>query len=356
MQQQSIKRVVIRAPNWVGDAVMAVPALGELRRIFSAARVTLVARAWVAGLLEDEGLFDDLIPVTDARGLKRVAAFLADARRLRAERADLAVLLQNAFGAALAAKAGGARRVTGYPTDGRRALLDYSIAFEHDYKTKHQARYYLNIAAELERRLTGTSLVEIESARPRLHAREELKHNARAMLEGHGVAQSSRIVVINPGATNSRAKQWLPERFAEAADLLAARDGFQAVIAGTVADVEAAARVARLMRAPVAMLAGQTSISELKGVLACSSLVISNDTGTAHVSAALGVPTVVIFGPTEHVATRPLSDVATVVRHPVDCSPCMLRECPIDHRCMTRVEVGDVYAAARALLVSASGK
>jgi heptosyltransferase-2 len=162
--------------------------------------------------------------------------------------------------------------------------------------------------------------------------------------------------VINPGATNSRAKQWLPERFAEAADLLAAREGFQAVIVGTAADVEASERVARLMRSPVAMLAGRTSISELKGVLACSSLVISNDTGTAHVSAALGVPTIVIFGPTEHVATRPLSDVATVVRHPVDCSPCMLRECPIDHRCMTRVEVGDVYAAARALLISATGK
>jgi heptosyltransferase-2 len=176
------------------------------------------------------------------------------------------------------------------------------------------------------------------------------------MLECNGVSGSSRIVVINPGATNSRAKQWLPERFAEAADLLAARDGFQAVIVGTAADAEAAARVARLMRSPVAMFAGRTSISELKGVLACSSLVISNDTGTAHVSAALGVPTVVIFGPTEHVATRPLCDVATVVRHPVDCSPCMLRECPIDHRCMTRVEVSDVYAAARALLVSAAGK
>jgi heptosyltransferase-2 len=355
MQQQSIKRVVIRAPNWVGDAVMAVPALRELRRIFSAARVTLVARSWVAGLLEDEGLFDELIPVSDARGLKRLSVFLADARRLRAEKADLAVLLQNAFQAALVAKAGGARRVAGYPTDGRRALLDYPIAFEHDYKAQHQTRYYLNIAAELERRLTGTSLVDIESARPRLHAREDLKHSARAMLEGHGVTQSSRVVVINPGATNSRAKQWLPERFAETADLLAARDGFQAVIVGTAADVEAATCVARLMRSPVAMLAGSTSISELKGVLACSSLVLSNDTGTAHVSAALGVPTVVVFGPTEHVVTRPLSDVAAVVRHPVECSPCMLRECPIDHRCMTRVEVGDVYAAARALLVSAPG-
>ena len=350
MEQRSINRVVIRAPNWVGDAVMAVPALRELRRIFSEAHVTLLARPWVAGLFEYEGLFDALIPVAEGRGLGRPAAFFAGARRLRRERFDLAVLLQNAFGAAAMAKAGGARRVAGYPTDGRRVLLDYPLAFEPEYKTKHQVRYYLNIAAELERRLTGASLVDLENARPSLRAPDEMKRHARALLESNGVIQSSRIVVINPGATNSRAKQWLPERFAGTADMLAARDGFQTVIVGAAADKDAATEVARLMRAPAVVMAGRTSISELKGVLACSSLVISNDTGTAHVSAALGVPTVVVFGPTEHVATRPLSDAAAVVRHPVECSPCMLRECPIDHRCMTRVEVDDVYAAAGKLL------
>ncbi|HXG64908.1 MAG TPA: glycosyltransferase family 9 protein, partial [Blastocatellia bacterium] len=104
------------------------------------------------------------------------------------------------------------------------------------------------------------------------------------------------------------------------------------------------------MRAPAAMLAGRTNIAELKAVLACASLVISNDTGAAHVAAALGVPTVVIFGPTEHISTRPLSDLAAVVRRDVECSPCMLRDCPIDHRCMTRVEVNDVYRAAQILL------
>jgi heptosyltransferase-2 len=107
------------------------------------------------------------------------------------------------------------------------------------------------------------------------------------------------------------------------------------------------------MRSPVVVLAGRTSITDLKALIACSSLVVSNDTGTAHVAGALRVPTVVIFGPTEHISTRPLSDIATVVRHDVECSPCMLRECPIDHRCMTRVEVDDVLAAAQELLVSA---
>ena len=122
------------------------------------------------------------------------------------------------------------------------------------------------------------------------------------------------------------------------------------MIVGSSGDCQAAEEVAASMKKPSINLAGKTSISELKALLASSALVISNDTGTAHVAAALGIPTVVIFGPTEHVSTRPLSSIATVVRHDVECSPCMLRECPIDHRCMTGVEVDYVYDAAAELL------
>ena len=345
---------MIRVPNWVGDAVMAQPALEELRRIFAGSRITLVARPWVAGLFDGEGLADDLIAVGDVRGpLQTAKNFLSDARRIRRERFDLAVLLQNAAGAALMARAGRSRKVAGYPTDGRRALLDYVIPFEEDYKSLHQVRYYLNIASQLERMLAGASHVRMETARPKLTVTDEQKERARSRLEASGVAATSRIAVINPGATNSRAKRWLAERFAQTADRLCERDGFQAVIVGAAGDIEVAGEVARVMRSRAVVMAGRTDIAELKAVLAGASLVISNDTGTAHVSAALGVPTVVVFGPTEHVSTRPLSDVAAVVRHAVECSPCMLRECPIDHRCMTRVEVNDVYRAAQDLLVGA---
>lgn len=345
---------MIRVPNWVGDAVMAEPALRELRRIFSKAHVTLVARPWVAGLFDGEGLADEVIPLSDARGFVETAGrFLSSARRLRRERFDLAVLLQNAFGAALLARSAGVRAIAGYPTDGRRALLDYVIPLEPDHKTTHQVRYYLNVAARLEQRQTGESRVEIETAQPRLRVKEEAKGRAARMLEERGMT-TSPIVAINPGATNSRAKQWLAERFAETADRLSERNGFQTVIVGAACDVGVANEVAKRMRSQSVVLAGRTSIAELKAVLACASLVVSNDTGAAHVSAALGVPTVVVFGPTEHVSTRPLSDVATPVRHDVECSPCMLRDCPIDHRCMTRVEVNDVYLAAQSLLTGAA--
>src|SRR5919205_470878 len=157
-------QLMIRVPNWVGDAVMAVPALRELRRICKAARVVLVARPWVAGLFEGEGLADEVIAVTEARGLwHKSRQFISDARRLRRERLDMAVLLPNSFGSALAARAAGAKQVAGYPTDARRFLLTHPIAFEASFKQRHQVRYYLNIAAQLERRLTGQCRVDLDA-------------------------------------------------------------------------------------------------------------------------------------------------------------------------------------------------
>jgi heptosyltransferase-2 len=350
---------MVRAPNWVGDAVMALPALRELRRIFAGSHITLAARPWVQGLFDGERLADNLISLADARGpFGRATHFISEAGRFRRERFDFAVLLTNSFGTALAARAGGAKTIAGYATDARRLLLDQVIPFEPGYKTLHQVRYYLNIAAHIETRITGKSNVDFQTCEPRLEVSEEQRQHARSLLDRFGIgaaAGQGSILAINPGATNSTAKRWPAGRFAKTADRLNERQGFQTVIVGTAEDKPVAEEVARQMRTHAAVIAGETSIAELKAVLACARLVISNDTGTSHVSAALGVPTVVVFGPTEHVSTRPLSLRAAVVRHDVECSPCMLRECPIDHRCMTRVEVDDVYVAAQTLLVSAAG-
>ncbi|HKQ05248.1 MAG TPA: lipopolysaccharide heptosyltransferase II [Blastocatellia bacterium] len=348
-RHQTPAKLMIRVPNWVGDAVMALPALGELRRIFSEARIVLVANPRVAGLFEGEALADDLITVTEARGPFEVTRqFFHEARRLRRERFDMAVLLPNSFSAAVAARAAGAKQIVGYATDTRRLLLTRAIGFEADFKRRHQVRYYLNIAAQVEQQMTGQSHVDLD-AQPALRVGEAGRAHARQILETAGIDPTRRLIALNPGATNSRAKQWPPERFAATADQLNERDDFQTIIVGTAGDREAARAVALQMRSKVADLTGRTSLAELKAVLACAALVISNDTGAAHVAAALHVPTVTIFGPTEDFATRPLADLATVVRHPVECSPCMLRDCPIDHRCMTRVTVADVYQATQNL-------
>jgi len=347
-------KLMVRVPNWLGDAVMAMPALGELRRIFGATHITLVARPSVAGLFEGEGLADDLIAVGDGRDpVEKTRRFFDEARRLRQTRFDLAVLLTNSFASALTARAAGVKQIVGYATDARGLLLSEKLAFEPNYKRLHQVRYYLNLAAQVERHFTGESRVDLD-AQPALRVTESARQRARQMLEVAGVDTSKRLLAINPGATNSRAKRWLPDRFAATADQLSARDGFAAFIVGTAGDRADALAVTSRMRASVADLTGHTTLAELKAVLACAQLVISNDTGAAHVAAALGVPTVTVFGPTEDFATRPLAQLARVVRRPVECSTCMLRDCPIDHRCMTGVDVIDVTQAAQSLLTRAA--
>jgi len=344
-------RVLVRAPNWIGDAVMAEPALKELRRIFKSEHLTLATSAPTARLFEGEGLADELLELGVTTGIVQTPrAFLSDLREFRKRRVDLAILLQNAFSAALLAKSGRVRRVFGYPTDGRSLLLTDRLEFERDYRSVHQVRYYLNAVRQVEERLAGESSISVTDVQPRLTANEESRSAARALLAVTNLSPASRIIALNPGATNSRAKRWLPERFAEAADQLADRYGFETMIVGSGGDVPIANRVAGLMRSRAAVLAGKTSASDLKGLLSLASVMISNDTGGAHVSAALGVPTVIVFGPTEHVSTKPLANLAEVVRQPVECSPCMLRDCPIDHRCMTRVESVNVVQVVEHLL------
>lgn len=354
-RSEALRRILIRAPNWVGDAVMALPALRELRRIFADSHLTIASRSSVQGLFEEELLADDFITLDGGNGLFAGAArVFSEATSFRSARFDIAVLLTNSFGTALAARAGAVKSIAGYATDARRALLNHVIPFEAGHKSLHQVRYYLNIASNIELSILGGSSVAL-NAEPRLSVSDEKLQRARTFLQRYGIdtsAADSAILVINPGATNSTAKRWPAERFARTADRFNELQQLQTVIVGTAGDKTVANKVAEQMRSRSAVIAGETSIAELKGVLACARLVISNDTGTSHVSAALGIPTVVVFGPTEHVSTRPLSRRAAVVRHQVECSPCMLRECPIDHRCMTRVEVDDVYVAAQTLLAN----
>src|SRR5262249_7970252 len=209
--------VLIRVPNWVGDAVMSVPALRAFRRIFLRSKVTLLARPSVAGLFEDEGLADDTILLSEAGG--PIRRFLSDAGSIYRRRFELALLLPNSIGAALLARAGGVKRLAGYPTDGRGVLLDCAVPFETDYRARHQVRYYSNIAAHIEESMTGSTQIDLD-AQPELHIKDEQVRGAIELLENCGVNPSRPLLAVNPGATNSDAKRWLVERFAEAADRL----------------------------------------------------------------------------------------------------------------------------------------
>jgi heptosyltransferase-2 len=212
--------------------------------------------------------------------------------------------------------------------------------------------YYLHLVSSLEQALSGTSGVDFDQPDIRLTVSDLRKSQALEFLHQSGADTRKQLAIINPGATNSRAKCWLPERFAAVGDQLLRRGDVQVALIGSRAESGLAQQITQMMRHQPVVLTGQTDLGLLVAIISLARLLITNDTGPAHIGAAVGVPTLVIFGPTEHYATRPFSPVAEVVRQPVVCSPCMLRECPIDHRCMTQITTEEVMARATRILDS----
>src|SRR5436305_7970541 len=371
-----IERVVVRGANWVGDAVITVPALRELRRVLPRAHITLATRAWAEGIFQGADFLDDILVSDETAGAAR--SVLREAREWRARRFDLAVLFPNAFAPTLVAALARVPARVGYSTQGRGTLLTHTLHVPDWRGLRHEVFYYLNIVAELERILKGSSSLErmlhgspsveptldgpsslesnqsssLESDEPQtgLVVSDERRQEAREFLRESGARLERTLVALCPGSTNSRAKRWPAERFAALADSLVERSGAEVVLIGAGEELDVSEEVARRMRKRPVVLTGRTDLGQTVAVLSVADLLVTNDTGPAHVAAAVGCPVVVIFGPTNPVTTRPLSMPAEVVRVPPDCAPCMLRDCPIDHRCMTAITAEDVYArAARAL-------
>jgi heptosyltransferase-2 len=344
-----IERAVVRGANWVGDAVMTVPALRELRRVLPGARITLATRAWAVGVFDGADFIDDLLVIEgDGRGL---GSFVRQTREWRARRFDLAVLLPNAFAPALVAFAARVPLRVGHATDGRGPLLTHPLAVPDWRGRRHEIFYYLNVVAGLERALHGSTSIELDEAptagpRTEIVVSAERREAARELLRSRGVRLDRPVVALCPGSTNSRAKRWPAERFAALADLLAESAGAQVLLIGSREELAVSEAVAALTRRPPVLLTGLTDLAETVALLGVADLLVTNDTGPAHVAAALARPVVVIFGPTDPSTTRPLSPLAELVREPPDCAPCMLRDCPIDHRCMTAVTPEAVFARA----------
>lgn len=349
LNAKSIKRVVVRGTNWIGDSVMTVPALRALRRVLPEAEITLVVRPSAKGLFADASFIDKLL-VYDRRN---VFSALSQVREYRRQGFDLAVLFQNAFEAALIPALAGVPWRIGYATERRQPFLSHPVALPEWRSTKHEVFYYLYLITALEQALYGTSKICEAEPDAALEISPERRGQAKAFLESHGVVDSKSIVVICPGSINSRAKRWPAESFAKVADQLLLENK-QVVIIGSKDEVDVCSDVVNRMKLNPVNLTGKTSIDQITGILTQGDVLITNDTGPAHIAAALGRPTLVIFGPTNPLTTRPLSGQAEVLRHPPECAPCMLRDCPIDHRCMTAITVDEVLERSRGLLKRSS--
>lgn len=323
---------------------MCEPAIRGLRSLFPEAEVTMLAKRAVAELFSAAPELNRVLVYDDKGAHAGLSGKWALAGTLRRHGFELAVLFQNAFEAAFLAWLAGIPQRYGYATDGRVFFLTTPVVVPNRRHAVHQVEYYWNMLKPLG--LSGVA------SSPALCVTADEGRQLDGRLAGAGVGLSDIVIGINPGSTYGSAKRWLPERFADVAQRLvrqleqAENAHVAVVILGAKGEESLGRDIAAQIGGRSVVLSGATTIRELMAVVKRCRVLITNDTGPMHIAAACAVPVVAVFGPTDWRTTAPYGQERSIVREAVDCAPCLLRECPIDHRCMTRIPVDRVYAAA----------
>ena len=336
-------KILIRATNWVGDAIMALPAIRAVRSRFPEAEIAILARPYVADIYRDQAICNQLISYDSQAkhagilGRERLAA------ELRSQKFDRALLLQNAFDAAwLVWRAGIPERI-GYARDGRGFLLTKPIPVPKTGEIPpHEKFYYL----ELLRRAGWIDSLLDESFIT-LNVSESSRLRAEEFLAQSGVRARSLRIAIGAGASYGSAKCWPPARFAQLVNRLQSESDADVVFFGTAAEAPVTRAIASELHCPPIDLTEKTSIADLPALLCHCHLFIGNDSGAMHVAAGVGLPVVAVFGPTDPYGTAPVTPRCTIVQQKPYCSPCFLRHCPTNHRCMSAITPEMVEAAAK---------
>jgi heptosyltransferase-2 len=338
-----MKRLVVLAPNWLGDAIMALPAIADVRRAAPEVSITIAARPIIAPLFALVPTIDRTIVLPRRPTLGDVGSWRALGAELAGDQFDTALLLPNSMHAALVASRARIPERWGYRAGWRRPLLTRAVPRAFGV---HQVEYYRRLVQAL-----GFPNGPIE---PSVEVPPAAREAAACMLKKAGWDGQQPLVAIAPGAAYGGAKRWPPASFAGVVAALAA-DGVRCVMIGSTADAATGEEVLHALGPrdnlpPLISLIGRTDLATLAGVLSHARALVTNDSGAMHLGAAVGVSVTAVFGPTDETATGPLGDAHRVLLHPVWCRPCMLRECPIDHRCMRGIGVAAVVDAARRTL------
>lgn len=335
-----IRSILVRAVNWLGDAVLILPAIRQLKRFFPHARLTVLALDRVAPVFEHLPEVDDIVPYLPKPPATGFKAWLAWLVRLRRQRFDLAVLFPNSLESALVTRFLGVPHRVGYNTEFRSRLLTQIVQGPEITAGLHHVYRHEGILRAFGR-VTADGLPELSVIPAELAAASQLLHH-------QGWQPGRPIVGLSPGAAYGPAKQWFPQRFAAVADALHREFGARIVLLGSGGDQEAATQVAGAMQSPAVNLAGRTDLRTALALLDLLDLLITNDSGLMHAAAALFTPLVALFGSTDPFATGPFTPFASVLRHPIPCSPCRQRQCPEKHyRCLDLISVADVLEHAR---------
>lgn len=344
----SFERILIRAPNWVGDVVMATPAFRCVRESFPDARITLAIRPYVKKIIDDAPWFDEIEICDDAGGLLSIGSVLATGMRLRKKHFDLALILPNSLKTAVEARLAGAARRVGYARDGRSWLLTDAIprpSRNGTFLPTYMGDYYLRLCEHVG--------CKVEDRRLELFVSPECEAEAHELLRIRGVDPAKPFMLINPGASFGPSKCWPSDRFARVGDVLAEECGFQVLVSCSPKELATAEEICSLMQHPGINLArGEPPLrlDHLKSLVKECALLVTLDSGPRHFAVAFDRPAVTLMGPNSPLYTDTPLERGVVVRENVDCGPCQKKVCKTDHRCMLRITPERVVAACKGVL------
>jgi heptosyltransferase-2 len=339
LKEYQPRKILVRSTNWIGDAIMTTPAVRTIRENFPAAEITMLAQPWMADVFAASPHVDRIIPYEKKGRHRGLAGMLRLSRELRALRFDMAILLQNAFEAALLAKLAGIPVRAGYRRDARSLLLSHGVSIRAEIRRRHQVFYYQAMLADLGLTCGGNELF--------LAHRDSDLEFARNLRKGLG---AGLVIGINPGAAYGPAKCWPAERYGLLAAGLHRLTGAKFLVFGTSADKRTIDRITGYGPGFIRGLAGKTTLAQAMALISICDAFVTNDSGLMHVAAAARTPLVAIFGSTDAIATGPFSDRAVVVQKELSCRPCLKKTCKLDFRCMLDITVEEVSRAVEGLV------
>lgn len=335
------RNIIIRMPNWLGDAVMATPLLTDIKKHWKAAKLTAILPQHLTPLLQHDVDVDEVI------GFQRENHWLRRwenpnmIRLLQKGQYDLGILLTNSFSSGWWFYRGNVKNTIGFVGNLRSFLLDYPIKRPCYESMQHLVYTYKYLLQPLG--------IPLSQTKPRIQITEEEKEEMKKWLQRWGVSSSAQLIGINPGAAYGSAKCWPPERFKSVIKKLSSHPDISILVFGDEGTAEIAKQICHGCSANVIDLSTKTTLRQLITLISLCDLLLTNDSGPMHIASAVQTPLVAIFGSTSEVKTGPYEG-GTIIHKHVECSPCYLRTCPIDFRCMKQIEVNEVLSAIQNIL------
>lgn len=343
----SIEKILVRGVNWIGDTILTLPSIEALRNLLPRAHITLLVKDHLSSLFRNAPWVDEVLACPRASaGMRSLEEEIHLVRNLRRGGYNCALVFPRSPRSALTPYLAGIRYRIGYAAHGRGLLLTHRIRETQALRTSHQADYYYELV----------KFMGVSAGRPlpRLCIGSEEDALAQSFYDATGIASQHRVIALNPGSTYGPAKCWPPGRYIELARRLLASPRNRLLLVGG-SDNAGLVEYIYLSLNRRALKAVGKDLMLLAAILKRCDLMITNDTGPMHMASAVGIPVIALFGPTDPLTTSPLGPHNRLMRKQTDCSPCLKRICPHNHRCMEAITVDEVEAAAYEHMTCSSG-